>query len=357
VKFVIDSNKWLAKRFKKTTETRGINKADGTGKYKVSPAKEGALQGKPFYRVLLDEGHLAKKGIWTAATKGTSAIDNAMVIMITTAGDETSETLKSLYEIADRAIAGDPELERFGAFIWEAQPNAPLNDPDAIKAANPAVACGRIPLDRVLSDIATQPDHEVIRYTHNRFITGSSTSWLPGNLFKAATAKGITNPKGAVFAVDITKNWETGVIAAANSNGELQETELVKSFINPTEDQLFAECKRLYATHGARAIVVDDQLGNLAKRLKQIGIPVWHLWQKEMAAACSAVYAMFAQGSVRHNNDPLLSAQMGNGVTKYTGETWRISRKESTGDIDALMATVMALYVSSRAQHAGVQVF
>jgi len=75
------------------------------------------------------------------------------------------------------------------------------------------------------------------------------------------------------------------------------------------------------------------------------------------AMAFSAVYAMFAQGKVRHNNDPLLVSQMGNGVAKYTGETWLISRKESRGDIDALMATVIALYVSSRAQHAGVQVF
>jgi hypothetical protein len=48
---------------------------------------------------------------------------------------------------------------------------------------------------------------------------------------------------------------------------------------------------------------------------------------------------------------------MPNGVTKYTGETWLISRKESLGDIDALMATVMALYVSSRAQQATVGVF
>jgi hypothetical protein len=48
---------------------------------------------------------------------------------------------------------------------------------------------------------------------------------------------------------------------------------------------------------------------------------------------------------------------MPNGVTKYTGETWLISRKESHGEIDAVMATVMALYVSSRAQHASVGVF
>jgi len=66
---------------------------------------------------------------------------------------------------------------------------------------------------------------------------------------------------------------------------------------------------------------------------------------------------MFSQGQVKHNNDQLLVAQMGNGVAKYTGDVWMISRKESRGEIDALMATVIALYVSSRAQHAGVQVF
>jgi len=148
------------------------------------------------------------------------------------------------------------------------------------------------------------------------------------------------------------------VIAAANTNGELQETELVRSFINPTENQIFEELVRLYMKFMPRAIVIDDYLTtNLAKRLKAAGIPVWQLWRGEMANACSSVYALFAQGQVRHNDDPLLVAQMGNGVAKYTGETWLISRKESRGEIDALMATVIALYVSSRSQHAGVQVF
>lgn len=357
VKHVIDSNKWLSKRFKRTTETRGIGKADGSGKYKVSPAKESALQGLPFVRVLLDEGHLAKKGIWTAATKGTNAVDDAMVIMITTAGDQESKTLIDLYELADKAINGDTKLERFGAFIWEAPANAPIDDPAAIMAANPAVACGRVPLDRVLSDIMTQPEHEVRRYTLNQFISGSSQSWLPGNLYRACTGKGMTKTGGAVFAVDVSKNWETAVIAAANNNDGIQETELVKSYINPTEDQLFNDLKSLYVNQSARAIVLEDNLSNLAKRLKAAGIPTWHLWRKELSAACSAAYAMFSRGTVRHNNDPLLTVQMQNGVTKYTGETWVISRKESTGDIDALMATVMALYVSERAQHAGVQVF
>ena len=358
VKHVIDAHGWLQKRFKRTTETRGITKADGSGSYKVSPAKEGALQGKPFVRVILDEGHLAKRGIWTAATKGTSAMDDAMVLMITTAGDQTSETLLDLYKSADKAIAGDPQLERFGAFIWEAPANAPIDDPDAIRAANPAVACDRVPIERVLSDIATQPEHEVRRYTLNQFISGVSAQWLPNNLFRAAVSSGITNLTGAVLAVDISHNWEHGVIAAANTNGELQETELVASFVQPSEQRLFDEIVTLYKRFAIRAVTLDSiNLSNLAKRLKAAGIPVWSLWGREVSAACSSTFALFSSGKVRHANDPLLVAQMGNAVTKYSGETWLISRKESRGDVDAVFATIMALYVSTRSQNQPIGVF
>lgn len=358
VKHVIDANPWLTKRFKRTTETRGIAKLDGTGTYKVSPAKEAALQGKPFKRVILDEGHLAKKGIWTAAVKGTSAQDDAIVLMITTAGDEYSETLLDLYKSADRAINGDPELERFGAFIWEAPKGCALNDPDAIKAANPAVECGRVPIDRVLSDIATQPEHEVRRYTLNQFVQGTSQAAIPAELFAKCAGKGITTIRGSVLSVDISKNWEHGVIAAANNNGELVETELVRSYVAPSEQRLLNDLLELYKKHACRAIALDDrQLPSLAKRLKAQGVPVWQLWTKEVSAACSATYAMFAGGLVRHNNDPLVQAQLRHAVSKYTGETWLISRKESSGDIDAIMATVMALYVSTRSNTPSVQVF
>jgi len=66
---------------------------------------------------------------------------------------------------------------------------------------------------------------------------------------------------------------------------------------------------------------------------------------------------MFANGEAKHNNDPLLILQSPRGIAKYSGETWLISRKDSLGEIDALMATVMSLYVSSRAEHAAIGVF
>ena len=66
---------------------------------------------------------------------------------------------------------------------------------------------------------------------------------------------------------------------------------------------------------------------------------------------------MFALGAVTHANDPLLINQNPRAHTRYHGEVWQISRRESVGDIDAVIATVMALYVASARQESGIGVF
>lgn len=358
VLFVIQNNSFLSKRFKKASESRGIVTADGTGRYDVKPAKEGALQGIPVSLVLFDELHLAKEGMWTAAVKGTQSYKDGIVIGITTAGDQNSKTLIDLYKSGKEASSDPTKLQRFGFFLWEAPENAPIDDPKAIIAANPAIACERIPLDRVMTDLATMPEHEVRRYTLNQFISGTAASWIPSDIFRKQGGKVSPPQTAGVFAVDITRNWSHGTVTFANERDGVHETEIVRTFINPTENQLYDYLIDLNQRYHAKAIALDDrQLPGLGKRLKMSGIPVWQLWTKEMSAACSAVYAMFSTGKARHANDPLLIVQSPNGITKYTGETWLVSRKESQGDIDALMATIMSLYVSARAQNTQIGVF
>jgi len=358
VLFVIQSNPFLSKRFKKASESRGIVTADGTGRYDVKPAKEGALQGIPISLCLFDELHLAKKGMWSAAVLGTAQRKDGIVIGITTAGDQTSETLLELYRTGQAASAGNPELERFGYFCWEAPQHAKVDDPDALKAANPSIAAGRLPLENVLSDLKTIPEHEARRYRLNQFISGTAASWIPSDTFRKAGDRLSIPQTAGVFAVDISKNWEHATIAFANQVGDEHHTELVRTFVNPNETQLFNALVELHHKFGSRAIALDDRaLPGLGKRLKMAGFPVWQLWTKEISAACSVVYSMLANGEAKHNNDPLLILQSPRGIAKYSGETWLISRKESLGEIDALMATVMSLYVSSRAEHAAIGVF
>jgi phage terminase large subunit-like protein len=359
VLFTILNNDYLRKRFKKATEQRGIVTLDGSGRYDVRAAKESALQGIPMSLCLFDELHIAKRGMWSAAVLGTSQRKDGMVIGITTAGDENSETLLDLYKLGIQASQGDKDLERFGFFCWEAPDGAKVDDPAGLKKANPSIDAGRLDLNTVLSDIRSIPEHEARRYRLNRFIQGTANSWIPGEVFTKASGDGITEQKDLIIAVDRTKNWEYASIAAARKldDGTFQ-TELVSGFAEATEQKVYAEIKRLLARGTIKAVALDErQMPNLAKRLKGEGVSVWSLWTKEMSSACSTVYAMFTSGLVKHRADPLLMVQSPKGIAKYTGETWLISRRDSLGDIDALMATVMALYVSATHQDFGIQVF
>ena len=354
----ITSNATLRKRFKKTTERRGIVSANGLSRYDIRPAKESALQGLPLDTVLADELHLWKKGMWSAVVLGTSQKADGIIIGITTAGDETSETLIELYKQGERAANGDPDLERFGFFNWTAPEGADIKDPESILSSNPAVECGRIPLDRVMADLATIPEHEARRYRLNQFIVGSSEAWMPMELFHKAAGQGVTELEGAVLAIDITPKWEFATIAGANKNGDIVETELVASFVQPNENQLYNHLVMLYRKHKIRAFVIDSMRApNLAKRLKLAGYTIWQLYAKEVAAACSQGYAMFETGKVRHNNDPLLIAQTPRGVAKYVGESWYLSRRNSHGDIDSVLATLFAVYVAAAKEESQVGVF
>lgn len=359
VLFTIQQNEWLAKRFKKATEQRGILTADGSGRYDVKAAKESALQGIPMSLCLFDELHLAKTGMWSAAVLGTAQRKDGMVIGITTAGDQSSETLIDLYKLGTAAAQGDPELERIGFFCWQAPEGSQVDEPLALKMANPSIDAGRLDLNTVLSDIRSIPEHEARRYRLNQFIAGTANSWIASDLFAQASGDGITKQENVVLSVDRTKNWEFATIAGARKCEDgTYETELIATFAGATERVLYNKIKELYAGGTIKAIALDDrQLPNLAKLLKADGLPVWQLWTKEISSACSTVYAMFSSGVVKHRNDPLLQLQSPKGIAKYTGETWLISRKESLGDVDALMATVMALYVSATHQEYGLQVF
>jgi phage terminase large subunit-like protein len=353
----IMGNPELKEMFKKTTERRGIVSADGLSRYDVRPAKESSLQGLRVDTVLADELHIWKKGMWTAVVQGTAASPDGIVIGITTAGDATSETLIDLYKQGERSVNGDPALERFGFFCWEAPEGSEI-DGDAILASNPAVECGRIPLERVLGDLATIPEHEARRYRLNQFISGVSESWLPMPVFHANAGHGIGDLSGSVLSVSVNAKLDFGTIAAAKKNGDKIETELVASLVNPSENRLYDLLTTLYKKHGCSAIVIDgNSMPSLQKRLKNSSYPLWQLWSKEVAAACSTTFALFQQGKIEHSNDPLLIAQTPRGVARYVGENWYLSRKASLGDIDSVLATILATYVANIEKAPSIGVF
>lgn len=74
---------------------------------------------------LADELHLMKAALWSDLVNGTAACRNGIVAGITTAGDDQTDLLKTLYQTIDEGPG-----ERYGFVVWEAPEAKVLDDED-----------------------------------------------------------------------------------------------------------------------------------------------------------------------------------------------------------------------------------
>lgn len=349
----VKSHTYLARKFK-PTGTRGISHRSGAGTYKVKPAKGDALQGIPVSVCLFDELHISKPEMWAAVVNGQRTRTNGILIGITTAGDDDSELLKKLYRDGDAAIAGDHE--RFGFFVWEAPAGSTIETPGAIEAANPSVACGRLDVETVRSDVRLLPEPDQERYVLNRWVS-SSSSWLPPAAWRNAAGSGPAGRDGLYFTIERTSSWEHATIVATAKEGGKVRTEVVASIVSPSLDQLEELCTRLRAGGPATFAMDSQRLGALAKRLRDQGMDVRELRQGDQMQAGPAAYALIVGGNVSHAGDALLTKQMPKARRKNVGEGWRLSASDSAGDIDAVLATVAGIFLADAYRDPGIQLF
>lgn len=341
-------------RVLKATGTRGIARRDGSGQYQVKPALEEGLQSVPITLCIADELHLSKVSMWDSIVNGQRAQLDGLLVGITTAGDESSALLKRLYGQGEKAIAG--EGERFGFFLWEAPEGCTIDNDADIMAANPAIACGRIDIETVRSDIRELPEVDQQRYTFNRFVAAVN-AWLPMGKWRDSAKGGVPDGAGNVtFSIARTVNWEyASIVASVKIDGRLH-TELVASIVRPDEDYLLAACEALSAWSPCFAVEAS-QLGALAKALKLRGFEVWTLTDSDVKAASAGAYAAITTGRVSHAGDELLTRQMPLARRRNVGEGWRLSAADSGADIDAVMATIAGLHVADVRPEVGLQLF
>jgi phage terminase large subunit-like protein len=91
-------------------------------------------------------------------------------------------------------------------------------------------------------------------------------------------------------------------------------------------------------------------LKELGNELKKRGLPTFITSQPEVINASSLFYAKVAQQKLKHANDPLLSMQMPLTGRKQVGDAFRVSRKNSSVEIDSVMSTVLAVFIAETRQ-------
>lgn len=337
----VNNSDLLKTLFSRSTEHRGLWTADGTGVYKVIAAKASTAQGLHPSLVVFDELHVANSDLWTAMALGSATRPDGISIGITTAGDDTSELLKNLYERGAKAIDGEEDLERFGFFCWEAPAGCEVTDEIAVKRANPQLASGILDWSAVKNELATMPEPEARRYRLNQFVS-SMNAWLPVGTWQNLGRGNVKNPQ--VFAIDRTPGWDYASIVTAEMRDDGSvATELVASFNKTNVDELLAACVKLQ--RWGQVFIMDSYvLADLGAALKQRGFRVQLTSNKDLINASNNSYSRIMLKKLIHPGDEIVSMQMQRAVRKNIGESWKITRKDSGTDIDAAIATVLAVW-------------
>lgn len=353
----------LRDRFMRITNSRGIEGKNGT-EYLIKPAKDAALQGLPVDLAAVDEVHLLKTELWTALVAGMGSRPDTITIGITTAGDDNSTLLKTLYQNAQKAANGDPNFERFGAFIWEApESRVPEDDEELLaflRAANPALSSGRIDSELVLADVRGMPDADILRYRLNRFVE-SQSAFLPLSQWNSS-GRGIADSfpmdKRPIFAIDMSPSWGYATVTAnVKDDDGVIHTEVVASLVKPSIDDLIRVCKNLKKHNPVTYAMDSYSLKALGAALKGLGYPVHMFTLSEHLNGSARFLALLKQGKIQHAGDMLLSVQLPKTIRKNKGEAYRISPKDASVQIDAVISTMTGVYLADIQQEKKLQLF
>ena len=345
------NNDSLKKRFTRLTETRALATTTG-GMYKVLPSKGAALQGHTMSMVIADEVHLMKSDVYNATVIGAGQVPDSLVFSITTAGDEESHLLLDLYAKLREGTDG------FGGIIWEADDTAAVNDLTQLKKANPALAEGRMNPAQVLQEVAMLPEPEARRYRLNRFIA-TEHAWLPysawSNLPRLSVDEQPTNP---ILVIDRTPDWSAATVAIAWKTHDTIYTDIVASLVNPDLQALIDLTTTISHNVPHTKIHMDAlALGELQQALSLRGIRAERLSKRDHLQATSVTYQKIMEGKVTHAHHPMVAWQLARVTTKNVGDAYRLTRPNTSVEIDAATATVLAIYLAEVQQDIPTQVF
>jgi hypothetical protein len=85
-------------------------------------------------------------------------------------------------------------------------------------------------------------------------------------------------------------------------------------------------------------------LQDLGFAMKQKGLRTQIITSKDLISASNNAYRRIVRKELIHPKDEIVSLQMQRAVRKNSGESWKIARKDSGTDIDAAIATVLAVW-------------
>lgn len=326
--------------------------------YRVAAAAGTNDGGRPtlFAADELHEWYGAKARVFLVITNSIAKRRDGLVLMISTAGSQDSDLLRTQYDYGRAVEAGEIDDPAF-LMDW-AEADSSLNPHDGpgaraemARQANPhAEQFGT--LEFIERRWHETPEHEWRRYFANQWWTPPLDSWLPIGAWDALAVDGCRLDPALPVWVGVDMALKHDSIAAVciqpQPSGKLRAEAKIWFPDGTTIDVAAVEnhLRGLHRRFPVKEISYDPAFfERSAQVLADDGLPMLEFPQSaaRMVPACQTAYELICGGMLEHDGSPTFSDQVTSATIRLTDQGWRISKGKSRRKIDAAVALVMAL--------------
>lgn len=181
-KSMVEGNPALARRLT-VYRNKIVRNDDPAAFFQVLSAEAATKHGPNIHCLIIDELHAQPdRELFETLTRGVIARRQPLILLITTAGDDTESICYEEYEYAKKVLSGTIDDERHLPVIFEAGPKEDWASPEVLTRVNPA--CGTTIKIEALMASAHEAQNEprkrndFLRYHTNRW-TNQATAWIP----------------------------------------------------------------------------------------------------------------------------------------------------------------------------------
>ncbi|WP_075740728.1 terminase large subunit domain-containing protein [Actinoalloteichus sp. GBA129-24] len=331
--------------------------------YRALSADGGAAQGLNPSLVIADEVHVWPSGpnsragddLWEALTEGSGAREEALVVAITTAGSTLDSLLGRLYEYGSKVASGEVDDETFGLFWWAGADDAPIDDEQAWRAANPNLAEGLLRLDDLKSSSKRTAWPAFRRYRMNQWVSMSGEGLVPPQQWReAARQQPIPSGSRVTLGFDGSISDDATALVATDLDTGLQQLlamwEADRSDPDWTvpRDEVEAAVMRAFESYNVELMWCDPAFWETEVESWSVQWPGrverLPMSNARIGPMVAQWLADLAEGRLLHVENPGLTRHVMNAIAKDTpsGITFRKERRDSPRKVDAYAAAVLS---------------